>query len=257
MLPDICPKEWWMSDQSKKSNHPMLPGMNNAISSQVSEAGLLRSSSQGGQKIDQSGPAAAHASHFHRPAGAEALRMSATSGLFGENLSPSAFLQRSLESKLLLRMAEYGSIVHELTWKRWDMPSGPQICALRASVLRISGKGFGGWLSPGHTTRGSAYRNPQKALARARSGHRINLEDQAVLAGWCSPSAQDHSRGNKPPRATDTGVPLSQQVAWTGSRGSLNPELARWLMGFPEGWSNYAPTAMRSCRSSRQSSLKQ
>lgn len=35
----------------------------------------------------------------------------------------------------------------------------------------------------------------------------------AALAGWVSPTAQDHSRGDKPPRPHDRGVPLSQQVA--------------------------------------------
>jgi hypothetical protein len=41
------------------------------------------------------------------------------------------------------------------------------------------------------------------------------LEDQAQglpIAGWCSPMAQDHSRGSLPPRPHDTGVPLSQQA---------------------------------------------
>jgi hypothetical protein len=33
------------------------------------------------------------------------------------------------------------------------------------------------------------------------------------LTGWVSPTARDHSRGVNPPRPTDTGIPLSQQVA--------------------------------------------
>jgi len=36
------------------------------------------------------------------------------------------------------------------------------------------------------------------------------------LTGWCSPTAQDHSRGGLPPRPQDTGVPLSQQAALAG-----------------------------------------
>ncbi len=35
----------------------------------------------------------------------------------------------------------------------------------------------------------------------------------AQLAAWCTPMAMDHSRGGKPPRPQDTGVPLSQQAA--------------------------------------------
>lgn len=38
----------------------------------------------------------------------------------------------------------------------------------------------------------------------------------ATLAGWVSPTTQDHSRGGKEARPTDTGVPLTQQVALAG-----------------------------------------
>jgi len=42
------------------------------------------------------------------------------------------------------------------------------------------------------------------------------LTSGATLSGWCSPTAQDGSRGSLPPRPQDTGVPLSQQVALSG-----------------------------------------
>lgn len=95
----------------------------------------------------------------------------------------------------------------------------------------------------------------------------------AQLAGWVSPTAQDHSRGVKPPRPTDTGIPLSQQVAeiqparltdygalLTGSYagmesgGQLNPAHSRWLMGYPAEWDACAPTEMPSSRKSRRKS---
>ena len=38
----------------------------------------------------------------------------------------------------------------------------------------------------------------------------------AELAGWVSPTTQDHSRGGKEARPTDTGVPLTQQVVLAG-----------------------------------------
>lgn len=67
-----------------------------------------------------------------------------------------------------------------------------------------------------------------------------HLVHQAEMAGWVSPTVQDHSRGTKPPRPQDTGVPLSQQVgqistgspAQTASSGQLNPAFSLWLMGF-------------------------
>jgi len=41
-----------------------------------------------------------------------------------------------------------GSPLFALTWKAWAMPSGPPICALRASGLHTSGNGSTSWPSP-------------------------------------------------------------------------------------------------------------
>jgi len=85
---------------------------------------------------------------------------------------------------------------------------------------------------------------------------------------WPTPTATEGTRGNKPPRPWDTGVPLAQMVALyptpratDGTKGlrtpegaaaevarnkgpdlgavvggSLNPEWVEWLMGFPPNW---------------------
>ena len=50
------------------------------------------------------------------------------------------------------------------------------------------------------------------------------------------------------------GTEPSGSSASTTGKGGLNPEFVRWLMGFPEGWSSYAPTATRSSRKSGRSS---
>jgi hypothetical protein len=94
-----------------------------------------------------------------------------------------------------------------------------------------------GWISPKTPTGGASASEP-----RANGGQYHKLEDQVALtgwptptsmsfdqshqpgnnrymnavtelAGWVSPTAQDHNRGNQPPRSTDTGIPLTQQVA--------------------------------------------
>ena len=84
------------------------------------------------------------------------------------------------------------------------------------------------------------------------------LNEQVVnLAGWCSPTAQDHSRGVRPPRTQDTGIPLSQQVSGLTPYGThagtenpaglaLNPRFSLWLMGYPTSWEAAGLRALRS-----------
>lgn len=142
-----------------------------------------------------------------------------TFGLISGSISGSTDLQSSLENRLRARMVESGSPEYELTWKRWDMQSGPQICALRASARLISVKDFIGWPTPtapvktnGHQAgnnrfvsktmelvgwptpnalpknRGGLQQNPEKALERKVQGHQLNLDDAATLAGWPTPN---------------------------------------------------------------------
>src|SRR5690606_22945963 len=80
-----------------------------------------------------------------------------------------------------------GSLEYALTWKRWDMLWGPPLCALRASARRTSGKGYGGWQRP--RARGDA------GGTRWKDGEARNLEDQARMAGWRTPSGSDGEGG--------------------------------------------------------------
>ncbi len=122
-----------------------------------------------------------------------------------------------------------------------------------------------GWRSPDHSQRGGCYSDPAKALARLTSGHQINLEDQACLAGWTTPQAMEPHAPMRPSRAatgrkTDylgrqvLGVISTSFPASTEKRGALNPAHSRWLMGYPAEWDSCGATAMQSCRSSRRSS---
>jgi hypothetical protein len=71
-------------------------------------------------------------------------------------------------------------------------------------------------------------------------------------SGWATPTARDHKDG-----ASDGTAPiqalLGRQVwlttgspAETASTGQLNPELSRWLMGYPTVWGSCGATAMQS-----------
>lgn len=99
--------------------------------------------------------------------------MKDTFGHFGDRSSPSFGLQRSLESRLRRRMAAYGSPEYELTWRHWDMPAGPRICALRASLRIIYGQDFSGWPPPTPT----ATDGKGSGFARKDRGPRNNLRD--------------------------------------------------------------------------------
>jgi hypothetical protein len=238
------------------------------ISSPASEDGSTRLSLLVGLGIARSGPAPAPASRSRSQGRGKGSQTTGTSGPSSCDSSLSGVLQRSLESRLRVLLEGRGSPEYVLTWKHWDMQSGPPICALRASGHRTSGSGcsgwqtasamsqpstsstsiegcsaiphltgwpsptvgnadgsqmakdasatdrhpdgskatvslnhvasLAGWRSPDSGQRGGDYADPEKALARMESGHQVNLNDQAVLAGWPTPVANDD---NKTPEA--------------------------------------------------------
>src|SRR5690606_37029127 len=97
----------------------------------------------------------------------------------------------SLASRLCQKLDVNGSPEYELTWKQWDMPSGPPICALRASARRTSGRGFGlspkGWTTP-QAHDGSPRGRGQKARHGTKHGC-ADLNRDAQMAGWPTPMA--------------------------------------------------------------------
>ena len=215
-----------------------------------SEAGRSHSKSPSGQLMLQFGQDLAHVSHSALPANEREFTTTDICGRSSCASSMSADLQRCLENKLRARMDGIGSPLYVLTWKHWDMRSGPPICALRASVPRTSDSGCFGWptatstdaikggkVSPrknmmgltetvhqaGWPTPDSSYHGQltqDKAMQRIESHKNggpkrsANLEDVVSIAsGWATPKASDGSKGGP----NQTGGTLPQQVSGWGT----------------------------------------
>ncbi len=106
--------------------------------------------------------------------------------------SESAVLQSFLASRLRQILGDSGSLEYEVTWKRWAMPSGSPICALRGRQRPISDSGFTGWPTPTGQDNDQVlgeYKNPKSGTT---------LGGAARLAGWISPSASDGNGGKGP-----------------------------------------------------------
>ena len=119
----------------------------------------------------------------------------------------SAALTQSLVSRLKERLGTDGSMIYKQQWKQKATPSGIVYWAHTASARRTSDSDCTGW--PTATSRNWKDGKQQDVPINSLLGRAV------WLTGWVSPTAQDHSRGSKPPRQHDTGVPLSQQVTLT------------------------------------------
>ena len=187
------------SAASKTLRDQTLQDLRRFISSPASEDGLTPYASPGGLMIDRRGPEAAPANPSAPPVSGEASTTSAISGPRCGGSSPSARLQSSLESRLRQRMAAYGSPEYALTWKHWDMLSGPPICALRASGRRTSGNDFTGWPTPdtGMNIVDSNWQERRKIAAKkhGNNGFGMTLGMASSLAGWPTPNAIPETRG--------------------------------------------------------------
>lgn len=107
----------------------------------------------------------------------------ATYSLSSSVSSASAALQSRLESRLRAVTEGCGSTLYDLSWKYWDMPSGPPIPALRAVARRTSDSGSAssrkGWNTPRSTDGSNG--GPNQAGGA--------LSHDAALAGWPTPDA--------------------------------------------------------------------
>jgi hypothetical protein len=202
--------------------------LSESISSPGSEGGITRLSSQDGRQTGRSGQEAAHVSHSAEQGRCGEKPMKDTSGQRCGGSLESADLQRSLESRLRANLGANGSMEYSLTWKQWAIGSREPICALRASGHRTSDKDYTGWRSPDASQRGSTYQDPEKVLRRIEAKHQVNLEDQAVLAGWPTPNCTDVN-------ASRSSTPQAYSKRWM-ERENHGSQLAHTAQALAEGW---------------------
>jgi hypothetical protein len=116
-------------------------------------------------------------------------------------------LQSKLEENLKRNLAGVGSPLYRQAWEEKTTPGGRRYLALTASAVKGTRQG---WATP-------------MAGNACESGATDRQQ-----AGWDTLPRQAH-----------------RTVAKLDATKRLNPELAIWLMGFPRGWSDYAPTVTR------------
>ncbi len=232
-----------MTDQSPKYTQKTLLGFGECIASQESQGGNMHSTSQDGETL-QSGRAQHPASPFPARVKVKVKRMKGTSGPSSTGLSPSAGPRLSLANRLAARLDVDGSPEYTLTWKRSAIEChetnrgtmSSTTFRLRARGRRTSDSGCSGWPTPQihtgpnmSTNRGDGHRkrNTPQSVLGILAGWRTPTASEKVrseefgegrepgpmeLTGWGTPTVMDYSRGAKPPRPQDTGIPLTQQV---------------------------------------------
>ena len=179
--------------------------LRSATFSQASEDGPSLFDWLAGQTTGLSGLDPAPASLSARPVSSAAPKTNGTFGPSSPTSSASAALQLSLENRLRARLAGNGSPLFALTWKHWDMPSGPPILARRASAHRTSGSGCGGWVSPQAADANGAGINQHTAS--------LCRDVRAFLASpWATPAARDYRLANAKPWSERGGGKKGEQL---------------------------------------------
>lgn len=228
-----------------------LKGMDNYTSSLELEDGLTQQDLLVGPMINQCGRDHAHVNHSALREKEKAMKMKGICGPSSQDSLGSANLQSFLENKLREVMDVNGSMEYVLTWKKWDMQSGPQICALRASALHTLDKDCGGLptltVQDGNGRDRHNQRNGTVILSLLGIARRF-----PTLIARDARSIKGAARMTK---ALGT-EPLCVEVARREGKenGYLNPIFCAWLMGYPKTHLLCAPTVTRLFRKLRQKS---
>jgi len=134
------------------------------------------------------GPAVVRASLSRLRASAVELQTAGICGPNSTDLSASAVLQLSLESRLVERMGRSGSEEYGLTWKNLGIALPSRICVLQAGERRIEDRGCGGWPTPQSLSFDQSHQPGNN-----RSENKV----KEMFSGWPTPQAFDASNGGE------------------------------------------------------------
>ena len=186
------------------SHRTIYEDIRSVISLLESASGPMRFVKRDGPTTAPSGPDHALASLSAAQASEKGLLTSGTFGHTGFTSSRSAALATSLENRLRAKTDGLGSTLYKLTWKHWDLPSGRQICALRASVRRTSGKDSG--------SMGDQVRQDTSLT--------LNGVSTTSLSPWPKPATTDHKGGYLGGRI--------RNGKWSTDRLDVTAQLSGW-----------------------------
>lgn len=212
-----------MSKTSDTSTPPASLEFTKLTFSAALAAGLTHSDWLAGQRTSPSGRRVALVSHSVQPDAAAALTTPATFGPLFAGSSPSAALQSSLANRLRAAQDLNGSPEFAMTWREWDMPSGPPICRLRALARRTSDSGCSGWPTPDAQAMNDGA-DPVKHAARMKrlkakhnngNGAGATLAIAAATVPWPTPNARDGDKGQAKMRTDGGQINLSGIAAAT------------------------------------------
>jgi len=152
-------------------------------------------------------------------------------------------------SKTSQDIYDWASSKSTMTFDQWVIALRLACLRRKKSVQRINVKGCSSWLTPRAQESGEKQETFLKRMGDRTDQCSSSLKAQTIL--WATPTARDWKDGTLFHSKVATRSNLSRQAPRTSLDGSnssntgqtLNPAFTEALMGWPTGWTGFAPVA--------------